>query len=227
MDSTALNAQCQAIIEASYPLFVIHTNHVTTLADSTLYSLCRQIYDVAITKLSLTSYTNVLSMRAILSATFDTNHRAFVHDDSENTQRILAALGSDSRGCIFAQAIAGMVSFLRSIAECTAAAPSRPLTAERVAAKLGAFEAGEEREAMLASVEANPVWSDCFEKAQIGSIIMQAIGINPAGSVHDKHETTVSVTAVDDVYNEPAFNDGPHPTRNFGVPDVFTIMALN
>lgn len=166
-------------------------------------------------------------MRAILAATFDLDHRPFVLDDSPDTQRILAALDADSRGCIFAQAIAGIVSFLRSIAECIAALPSHPLTPERVAAKLKVFEASEARKEMLEAIETNPTWSDCFEKAQIGSIIMHAIGIDAVDELNGKQQAVVSVVEVDDVYNDPVFNDGPHPTRSFGVPDVFTIMALN
>ncbi|KAF3763358.1 hypothetical protein M406DRAFT_263010, partial [Cryphonectria parasitica EP155] len=156
-------------------------------------------------------------LRAILAATFDSDHRAFVLDDtsSPDTQRILAALDVDSRGCLFAQAIAGIVSVLRPIAACLP-----PLSEEAVAARLQHFAESDKRRAMLAAVETSPVWSDCFEKAQIGRLIMRAMK-------KDAATATVSVVEVDDIYNEPAFNDGPHPTRNLGVPDVFTILALN
>lgn len=56
---------------------------------------------------------------------------------------------------------------------------------------------------------------------------MQAIGMDAVDESDGKQQAVVSVVEVDDVYNELAFNDGPHPARSFGVPDVFTIMALN
>lgn len=117
------------------------------------------------------------------------------------------------------------MSFLRTVAECRS-----PITRERVAAKLSRFEEGEERKAFLRAIETSPMWSDCFEKAQIGRMIMDAVHVQHDADVVDsiKTDATVSVVEVDDeVYKDLAFNDGPHLQRDLGVPDVFTIMALN
>lgn len=220
-----------AIIETSYPLFVIHTNHVTTLPDTTLFQLCEQVYNSALTNLSLTAHANLLSLRAILSATFDSAHRAFVLDDAPQTQRILAVLDADARACIFAQAIAGILAFLRRVASCSLSGTTLN-QAKVVEAKLRAFAEGEERREVLQSIEMSPVWSDCFEKAQIGTMIVQAVCGASAADVQavapSKGDAQVDVVEVDvDFVSEPAFNDGPHLKRNLGVPDVFTIMVLN
>lgn len=215
-----------ATIETSHPLFVIHTNRVTTLPDTSLFALCQQIYDSALQNFSLTPASHLLSLQSILTATFDPTHRAFVLDDSPDTQRILAVLDADARACIFAQAIAGVVSFLRTVAECTS-----PLTKERVEAKLRRFAQSEARHAMLEAVETSPVWTDCFEKAQISSLILKAVaGQSNVAGVAEKKEEDASVSVVEldkDLVNEPVFNDGPHLKRDLGVPDVFTIMVLN
>lgn len=215
-----------ATIETSHPLFVIHTNRVTTLPDNSLFALCQQIYNSALQNFSLTPVSHLLSLQSILTATFDPTHRAFVLDDSPDTQRILAVLDADARACIFAQAIAGMVSFLRTVAECTS-----PLTKERVGAKLRRFAQSDARHAMLEAVETSPVWTDCFEKAQISSLILKAVnGQSNVSVVAEKKEEDASVSVVEldkDLVNEPIFNDGPHLKRDLGVPDVFTIMVLN
>lgn len=205
---------------------MIHSNHVTTLPDTSLYSLCQQIYTSALQNLSLTPFSHLLSLQSILTATFDPTHHAFVLNDSSDTQRILAVLDADARACLFAQAIAGMVYFLRMVAECTS-----PLTPERIEAKLRRFEEGEARKAMLEAVETSPVWTDCFEKAQIGELILEVVTGRKGVATVDEHkdeDTAVSVVEInDDLVNEPVFNDGPHLTRDLGVPDVFTIMVLN
>lgn len=215
-----------ATIETSHPLFVIHTNRVTTLPDTSLFALCQKIYDSALQNLSLTPYSHLLSLQSILTATFDPTHRAFVLDDSPDTQRILAVLDADARACIFAQAIAGMVHFLRSVAECTS-----PLNKERIDAKLRRFADSEARHVMLEAVETSPVWTDCFEKAQISDLILKAVtGQNNVDVVSEKNKEDTAVSVVelgDDLVNEPVFNDGPHLKRDLGVPDVFTIMVLN
>lgn len=136
-------------------------------------------------------------------------------------------LDADARACIFAQAIAGVVHFLRTALECRS-----PLTAERVAAKLRRFEAGAERTSMLEAIEKSPVWSDCFEKAQIGEMIMQAACEATHTVVADvadvKHDATVEVVEIGpDVAADPVFNDGPHLGSSNGVPGVFSIMVLN
>lgn len=222
-----------AIIETSYPLFVIHTNHVTTLPDTPIYTLCEQIYAAALTHLCLAPHAHLFPLRAILSATFDSSHRAFVQDATPDTQRILAALDADARACVFAQAIAGVVAVLRAAAECRS-----PLTPERAAAKLRRFEEDPRRAAMLQAIETSPVWSDCFEKAQIGEMILRAAcGEESAAvaavslsvvDVSKKDATTVDIVEIGaDVVSDPVFNDGPHLERSFGVPGVFSIMALN
>ncbi|CAN8105352.1 unnamed protein product [Discula destructiva] len=215
-----IDAQCRAIIEVSYPLFVIHTNHVTTLPDTPLYNLCEQVYTAALARLPLAAHADLLSLGAILSATFDSAHRAFVLPDTSST--LLATLSADARACIFAQAVAGIVSFLRTMATTCG---TSPLTAESVQAKLMRFEASAERARMLVAVEAWPGWGDCFEKAQIGGLIMRAAGVEVAEKVAGE---TVSVVEVNEFAEAPAlFNDGPHPRRDLGVPDQFTIMVLN
>lgn len=205
---------------------MIHTNKVTTIPDTSLFALCQQIYNTALQNLSLTPYSNLLSLQSILTATFDPTHRAFVLDDSPDTQRILAVLDADARACIFAQAIAGMVHFLRTVAECTS-----PLTKERVDAKLRRFAESDARHAMLQTIETSPVWTDCFEKAQISSLIMRAVTSQQQEAVvveKEEEDATVSVVELgDDLVHEPVFNDGPHLKRDLGVPDVFTIMVLN
>lgn len=81
---------------------------------------------------------------------------------------------------------------------------------------------------MLEVVENSCVWSDCFEKAQIGGMIWAAIEESWGLQTMGEKEVLISVAVEDvDVDNVPAFNDGPHWKREFGVPDVFTIMALN
>lgn len=215
-----------ATIETSHPLFVIHTNRVTTLPDASLFSLCQQIYNSALQNLSLAPYTHLLSLQSILTATFDPTHRAFVLDDSPDTQRILAVLDADARACIFAQAIAGMLHFLRTVAECTS-----PLTQERIDAKLRRFAQSEARHTMLEAIENSHVWTDCFEKAQISNLILKEItGQNKVATVVEKKDEASTVSVVElgnDLVNEPIFNDGPHLKRDLGVPDVFTIMVLN
>lgn len=209
-----------ATIEVSYPLFVIHTNHVTTLPETPLHALCTQIYTAALTNLALTPLAPILPLRAILTATFDPAHRAFVLEDTATTPQILATLSEDARATIFAQAIAGIVSCLRAVALSGAS------TAEAVEATLRRFEKGAARTAMLAAVEAWSGWADCFEKAQIGGMIMEVVGIEAGGEKLAAQE--VSVIEVDELAEAPAlFNDGPHLRRDFGVPDAFTIMALN
>lgn len=214
---------------------MIHTNRVTTLPDTSLFALCQQIYDSALHNLALAPYAPLLSLQAILTATFDPTHRAFVLDDSPDTQRILAVLDADARACILAQAVAGVVHFLRTVAACSSSSSS-PLTKERVDAKLRRFAEGEARRAMLEAVETSPVWTDCFEKAQISELILGAVMM--AGGQDDgvavvpaeKEGDTAAVSVVelgDDLVNEPVFNDGPHLKRDLGVPDVFTIMVLN
>lgn len=191
-------------------------------------------------------------MRAILSATFDSAHRAFLLDDGPETQRILAVMDADARACLFAQAIAGILIFLRAVLKVaegggggdgnhSMTTTTMGLTKERVEAKLRAFAEGEERKAMLQSIEMSPVWSDCFEKAQIGTMIMQAVcgsSARAAAAAEEEDLPMVAARKADDAkvevvevnvdfVSEPAFNDGPHLKRNLGVPDVFTIMVLN
>lgn len=95
------------------------------------------------------------------------------------------------------------------------------------------FEEGEERRRILAEVEAWTGWGDCFEKAQIGRMIMRVVGIEQVGpaAAGDKGAAgggVVEVVEVDEVAEAPVlFNDGPHLTREFGVPDQFRIMVLN
>lgn len=232
-----------AIVETSYPLFVIHTNHVTTIPDTPLYTLCEQIHAAALANLSLAPHASLLPLRAILSATFDSSHRAFVLGADPATQRILAALDADARACVFAQAVAGLVAVLRAVAVAVERAPSHTLTPQRVDAELRRFEAGR-RDAMLEAIETSPVWSDCFEKAQIGELILRAAGgeggkrsgtATPTSAVDgavvaEEKKVAAKVDVVEigpDVVNEPIYNDGPHLERDFGVPGVFSIMALN
>lgn len=211
-----------ATIETSYPLFVIHTNHVTTLPAIPLHTLCEQIYTTALTNLSLHPIAHLLSLRAILTATLDPSHAAFVLP-SPSSAPLLAALPEDARGPLFAQAIAGLVSFLGAIATC----PS-PATAERVAVKLERFAESEERTRMLKEVEGSAMWGDCFEKAQIGKMIMRVIGLEEEEDKAEKEAAEVKVVEVDQLAEAPAlWHDGPHLKREFGVPDQFTIMTLN
>ncbi|KAJ4419505.1 hypothetical protein N0V82_004950, partial [Gnomoniopsis sp. IMI 355080] len=123
-------------------------------------------------------------------------------------------------------AIAGLVSFLGAIATC----PS-PATAERVAVKMERFAASEERRRMLKAVEGSAVWGDCFEKAQIGEVIMRAVGVEKKEEeevAEKKRVGEVSVVEVEEFAEAPAlWHDGPHLKRELGVPDQFTIMMLN
>ncbi|KAJ4387281.1 hypothetical protein N0V93_007870 [Gnomoniopsis smithogilvyi] len=217
-----INARCRATIETSYPLFVIHTNHVTTLPSVPLHTLCEQIYTTALTNLSLHPIAHLLSLRAILTATLDPSHVAFVLP-SPSSAPLLAALPEDARGPLFAQAIAGLVSFLGAIATC----PS-PATEERVAVKLERFAASEERQRILKEIEGSAVWGDCFEKAQIGELIMRAVGVKDEEMMTEKRAGDVTVLEVDEFAEAPAlWHDGPHLKREFGVPDQFRIMMLN
>lgn len=205
------------------------------MPDKSIYTLCEEIYAAAISQLSLATQAHHLPLRAILSATFDASHRPLVLDATPEAQRILTLLDADARACVFAQAIAGIVAVLRSAVR---------HGGRSVAAELRRFEDGAQRVAMLRAVETSPVWSDCFEKAQIGELILRA-------ACEGEHEEEVQEEAVaavraltpeavskeaakvdvveigPDVVNEPVFNDGPHLERNFGVPGVFSIMALN
>lgn len=142
---------------------------------------------------------------------------------SPSSAPLLAALPADARAPLFAQAIAGIVAFLGAMATC----PS-PATAERVAVKLERFAAGADRRRILDAVEGSPVWGDCFEKAQIGRMIMAAVGVSE-DSKKKVVGSEVSVVEVDEAASEaPAlWHDGPHLRRELGVPDQFTIMVLN
>lgn len=216
-----------ATIEASYPLFVIHNNHVTTLPAVPLHTLCEQIYTTALTNLALTPLAPLLSLQAILTTTLDPAHAAFVLP-SPSSASLLAALPADARAPLFAQAIAGIVSFLGTLAA-TAGPKGCAATTERVAAALERFAQGEARRMMLDAVEGSAVWGDCFEKAQIGRMIMAATGVAEAAQEEKLQPTAgVSVVEVDAFAEAPAlWHDGPHLMREMGVPDQFTIMALN
>lgn len=98
-----------------------------------------------------------------------------------------------------------------------------------MAVKLARFAASEERRRMLKAVEGSAVWGDCFEKAQIGEVIMRAVGVEKkAEELAKKRVGEVSVVEVDEFAEAPAlWHDGPHLKREFGVPDQFTIMMLN
>lgn len=81
---------------------------------------------------------------------------------------------------------------------------------------------------MLKEVEGTAVWGDCFEKAQIGKMIMRVIGLEEEEDEAEKEATEVKVVEVDEFAEAPAlWHDGPHLKREFGVPDRFTIMTLN
>lgn len=219
--NSQLLTQTSATIETSYPLFVIHTNHVTTLPAVPLHTLCEQIYTTALSKLSLHPIAHLLSLRAILTATLDPAHAPFVLP-SPSSAPLLAALPEDARGPLFAQAIAGIVSFLGAIATC----PS-PATEERVTIKLERFATSDERRRMLKEIEGSAIWGDCFEKAQIGGLIMRVIGVEEE-EVVEKSIGDVNVVEVNELAEAPAlWHDGPHLKREFGVPDRFTIMMLN
>lgn len=220
-------------IETSYPLFVIHNNHVTTIPDETIFHLCRCIFASALQKLPVSNQDNInfLCLRKILSAIFDADHRAFVLDEAD--PRILATMDADAKACVFAQAIAGIVYFLRKVATC-----SCTLSPEVFEAKLQRFAESPERRVMLDAIEKSPVWSNCFEKAHIGNMIMDAVngkpvaGANVVAAPHRKEEgngSVVTVVSVDDedTVDMQLWDDAPHLKRDFGVPDVFTIMVLN
>lgn len=205
-----------ATIETSYPLFIIHTNHVTTLPDTSLYTLCQQIYTTALNNLALPEF---IPLPDLLTAIFDPSHRAFVLPTSPST----LPLSEDARGCVFAQAIAGMIAFLRPAATLK--------TGDGVRAALRRFGESEERRRILTGVEAWPRWGDCFEKAQIGGMIMAVVGVEPGTEAAGGEKEVggdVSVVEMDEVDEAPVlFHDGPHLSREFGVPDRFQIMALN
>ncbi|ROV91858.1 hypothetical protein VMCG_09165 [Cytospora schulzeri] len=248
MDSThatklnaLLDAKCRETIETSYPLFTIHTNHVSTIPEETIFHLCRCIFASALQKLPVSNQDSItfLCLRRILSAIFDADHRAFVLDDAEADPRVLATLTPDAKACVFAQAIAGIVFFLRKVATCSAT-----LSPEVFEAKLQRFAASEERTRMLRAIEKSPVWTNCFEKANIGNMIMDAVkGKAIAGAdvvappLPTKKEggsvshPIVSVTQVvegdDEIMSKQLWDDGHQIKRNFGVPDVFTVMVLN
>lgn len=84
---------------------------------------------------------------------------------------------------------------------------------------------------MLEEIEKSHMWSDCFEKAQIGEMIMQAAcGKTVVSDAADviKHDATIDVVEIGpDVATDPVFNDGPHLGSSNGVPGVFSIIALN
>ncbi|KAI3396093.1 hypothetical protein diail_510 [Diaporthe ilicicola] len=230
--SAVLDAKCRETIETSYPLFVIHHNHVTTIPDETIFHLCRCIFASALQKLPVQNQDAIdfLCLRKMLSAIFDADHRAFVLDEPD--QRILATMDADAKACIFAQAIAGLVYLLRKIATC-----SCTLSPQVLDAKLRRFAESAERRVMLDAIEKSPVWSNCFEKAHIGNMIMDAISGKPvagaevvAAASDKKRGTEVSVieiTGEKDLVEKQLLDDGPHMQRNFGVPDVFQIMVLN
>lgn len=171
-----------------------------------------------------------LCLRRMLSSIFDADHRAFVLDDPD--PRILETMDADAKACIFAQAVAGLVYLLRKVATC-----SCTLSREVFDAKLARFAASDERRVMLDAIEKSPVWSNCFEKAHIGNMIMDAIngkpvaGADVVSAAADKKRSTavsvVEVSAEKDVSTKQLWDDGPHLQRNFGVPDVFQIMVLN
>lgn len=176
-----------------------------------------------------------LCLRRILSAVFDADHRAFVLDEAD--PRILASMDPDAKACIFAQAIAGIVYFLRKVATCSAT-----LSPDVFEAKLQRFAAGEERARMLEAIEKSPVWSNCFEKAHIGNMIMDAVnGKSVAGAdvvavpqykKEGADHPTVSVAEVfegdnTEIMSKQLWDHSQRIQRNFGVPDVFTIMVLN
>lgn len=81
---------------------------------------------------------------------------------------------------------------------------------------------------MLKEVEGSAVWGDCFEKAQIGKMIMRVIGLEEEEGKAEKAAAEVKVVEVDQFAEAPAlWHDGPHLKRELGVPDRFTIMTLN
>lgn len=82
---------------------------------------------------------------------------------------------------------------------------------------------------MLKDVEGSAVWGDCFEKAQIGEMIMRAVGVEVEGVAEKAGGgEQVRVVEVDEFAEAPAlWHDGPHLKREFGVPDRFEIMMLN
>lgn len=227
-----LNKPNTETIETSYPLFVIHHNHVTTIPDETIFHLCRCIFASALQKLPVQNQDAIdfLCLRKMLSAIFDADHRAFVLDEPD--PRILATMDADAKACIFAQAIAGLVHLLRKVATC-----SSTLSPQVFDAKLRRFAESDERRIMLDAIEKSPVWSNCFEKAHIGSMIMDAISGKPvagaevvAAAADKKRATEVSVVEViaeQDLVSKQLWDDGPHMQRDFGVPDVFQIMVLN
>jgi hypothetical protein len=176
---------------------------------------------------------DLFCLRKMLSAVFDEDHRAFVLDEPD--RRILATMTADAKACIFAQAVAGLVCLLRGVAACGVT-----LSPEVFDARLARFARSPERRAMLDAIEKSPVWSNCFEKAQIGNMIMDAVkgkavagaGVVSVAARDKKRGAEVSVVEVgspkQDVHAEKQlWDDGPHLQRNFGVPDVFQIMVLN
>ncbi|KAG8162048.1 hypothetical protein KVR01_007813 [Diaporthe batatas] len=235
--NAVLDAKCRETIETSYPLFVIHHNHVTTIPDETIFHLCRCIFASALQKLPVQNQSAIdfLCLRKMLSAVFDEDHRAFVLDEPD--PRLLATMDADAKACIFAQAVAGLVYLLRKVATC-----SVTLSPEVLDAKLARFAAGDERRVMLDAIEKSPVWSNCFEKAHIGNMIMDAVNgkavagadVVSAAADDNKKRGTGVVSVVElgspkqqDVAEKQLWDDGPHLQRNFGVPDVFQIMVLN
>lgn len=219
-------------IETSYPLFVIHHNHVATIPDQTIFHLCRCIFASALQKLPVANQDSItfLCLRKILSAVFDEDRRAFVLDEAD--PRILATTSAEAKAVVFAQAIAGIVCFLRKVAAC-----SSTLSPEVFEAKLQRFARSGERRALLAAVEASPLWTNCFEKAHIGNMIMDAVkgkavaGADAVAAPYHKKGSSpaVTVSSVEDEFAvaRPRWEDGPQLKRDFGVPDVFTVMVLN
>ncbi|ROV90127.1 hypothetical protein VPNG_09797 [Cytospora leucostoma] len=227
-----LDAKCRETIETSYPLFVIHHNHVATIPDQTIFHLCRCIFASALQKLPVSNQDSItfLCLRKILTAIFDEDHRAFVLDEAD--PRILATMDADAKAVVFAQAIAGIVYFLRKVAAC-----SSTLSPEVFEAKLQRFAQSQERRTLLLAIEKSPVWTNCFEKAHIGNMIMDAVkGKAVAGAdvvaapYHKKGSNpTVTVSSVEDEFavTRHRWEDAPQLKRDFGVPDVFTVMVLN
>ena len=220
--STLPNILFSETIDRTFPFFVIHNNHVTILPNTTLFSITSQVFTTAIAVFALPAESQAVlatepSLKKLLAAIFDAEHRAFVLEDSD---RILAVLDEDAKACILAQAIAGIVFVLRRLVglhggELTTAAFER---------QLRLFAGSEQRRTILDRVERSHLWGNCFAKPEILNMIMDAINVDME---QDSGRSSPVLKLEDDLLDPVAWVNEHHPTRNLGVPEGLTIMALN
>ncbi|KAL2268792.1 hypothetical protein VTJ83DRAFT_3638 [Remersonia thermophila] len=153
------------------------------------------------------------SLERVLSCIFDATSLPFV---TETTDRIAAGLDDHEKACLFVQAVAGMVLFLRRLAA-AGVAVSEPILAR----ELQLFAESEQRRALLETVATSPLLRSCYTKAVLVDFLEEAIDDPTTENLLP--ETTMK----NDFPSDPEAWVNDRPCKNMGLPWGFTIMALN